>query len=147
MAKTELSPEAARVARDTCICFNLQRAARSQARRYDEALRPSGLTNGQFAAMMMLMRPVPPTIGTLADDLSMDRTTLTALLKSLQRRGLVVSSAAADDSRRRELTLTAEGRRILGIAWPLWRDVQARTEGITGAPSPATFATLLQPFV
>jgi len=123
----ELSPETARIVRDTCICYNLQRAARYYARRHDEALRPAGLTNGQFAAMMMMMRPYPPTITALADEMAMDRTTLTALIKPLQRRRLIKASIDADDRRQRRLTLTGEGRRVLEQALPLWQTVQYDT--------------------
>jgi len=72
--------------RDTCLCLHLQRAARAVARRFDEALRPLGLTSGQFSLLMSLNRPQPPTIGHVAGVLAMDRTTLTANLKPLVRR-------------------------------------------------------------
>ena len=64
--------------RDTCLCLHLQRAARAVARRFDEALRPLGLTSGQFSLLMALNRPEPPAIGRVAAVLAMDRTTLTA---------------------------------------------------------------------
>ena len=38
--------------RDTCLCLHVQQAARALARRFDEVLRPLGLTNGQFSLMM-----------------------------------------------------------------------------------------------
>ena len=75
--------------RDHCVCLHLQRAARSLARRFDEAFRPLELTNGQFSILMSLNRPEPPPMGPVADLLAMDRTTLTAALKPLERRGLV----------------------------------------------------------
>src|SRR3954454_3904308 len=75
--------------RDTCLCLHAQRAARALARRFDEALRPLGLTNGQFSLLMALNRPEPPGMGSVASLLAMDRTTLTAALKPLERRGLV----------------------------------------------------------
>ena len=80
--------------RDTCLCLHLQRAARAVARRFDEALRPLGLTSGQFSLLMSLNRPEPPTIGRVAGVLAMDRTTLTANLKPLERRGLVEDPAS-----------------------------------------------------
>jgi DNA-binding MarR family transcriptional regulator len=58
------------------------------ARRYDEALRPLGLTNGQFSLIMSLNRAQAPSIGQVSTLLAMDRTTLTANLKPLERRGL-----------------------------------------------------------
>lgn len=83
--------------RDHCLCLHVQRAARALARHFDDALRPAGLTNGQFSLLMSLNRPTPPGMGDVADLLAMDRTTLTAALKPLERRGLV-KIAIADDN-------------------------------------------------
>jgi hypothetical protein len=58
--------------RDTCLCLHVQRAARAVARQFDEALRPVGLTNGQFSLMMSLNRPEPPPMGPVANLLAMD---------------------------------------------------------------------------
>ncbi len=49
--------------RDNCLCLHVQRAARALARRFDEALRPVGITNGQFSLLMSLNRPRPPRMG------------------------------------------------------------------------------------
>jgi hypothetical protein len=65
--------------RDTCLCLHVQRAARALARRFDDVLRPLGLTNGQFSLLMSLNRPEPPKIGSVANLLAMDRTTLTGM--------------------------------------------------------------------
>src|SRR6476620_6297451 len=96
--------------RDTCLCLHTQRAARALARRFDEALRPAGLTNGQFSLLMSLNRPEPPPLGSVAALLAMDRTTLTANLKPLERRRLVEVSTDPRDRRTRRLRLTPDGR-------------------------------------
>src|SRR5580658_5117422 len=75
--------------RDCCLCLHVQRAARTIARRFDEVLRPLGLTNGQFSLLMSLNRPQAAGMASVAALLAMDRTTLTAALKPLERRGLV----------------------------------------------------------
>ena len=92
--------------RDTCLCLHVQQAARALARRFDEVLRPLGLTNGQFSLMMSLNRPKPAGIASVASLLAMDRTTLTAALKPLERRGLVAVTADPEDKRGRLMTLT-----------------------------------------
>ena len=107
--------------RDRCLCFRAQRAARALARRFDNAFRPFGITQGQFSLMMALNRPEPPTIGEVAPFLAMDRTTLTAALKPLTRRGLVIISSDEADARTRRLSLTDEGRALLAEALPVWR--------------------------
>src|SRR3984957_8288726 len=91
--------------RDTCLCLHVQRAARVLARRFDEALRPLGLTNGQFSLMMSLNQPEPAGIAGVASLLGMDRTTLTAALKPLQRRELVKVKTDPEDGRGRQLVL------------------------------------------
>jgi len=117
--------ETTRFVRDTCLCLHLQRAARALARRFDDALRPLGLTSGQYSMMMSLNRPEPPGIGSIASVLSVDRTTLTAALKPLQRRGLVTVMVDADDRRSRRLKLTPAGRALLARAVPVWRRTHA----------------------
>src|SRR5579863_2190834 len=119
--------------RDGCLCLHVQRAARALARRFDDALRPYGLTNGQFSLLMSLNRPQPPPMGPVASLLAMDRTTLTAALKPLERRGLVKVSPDPADRRSRVLTLTDEGRDLLGRAFPVWesthREIERRIPG------------------
>jgi DNA-binding MarR family transcriptional regulator len=114
--------------RDTCLCLHVQRAARALARRFDEAFRPFGLTNGQFSLMMSLNRPEPPTMGSVANLLAMDRTTLTAALKPLERRGLVAARPDEKDKRSRRLSLTPAGLALLAEAAPVWTVTHAEVE-------------------
>ena len=123
-----------REVRDACLCLHAQRAARALARRFDVALRPVGLTSGQFSLLMSLNRPQPASIGGVAALLAMDRTTLTAALKPLERRGLVEVAVDEADRRSRRLTLTPAGRALLAAALPLWRRTQAEVEGLVGEP-------------
>lgn len=118
--------------RDTCLCLHAQRAARALARRFDEALRPLGLTNGQFSLLMSLNRPEPPPMRPVAELLGMDRTTLTASLKPLERRGLVRVEPDPEDRRSRRLHLTPAGRAVLAEAFPVWRDTHAAAEAGLG---------------
>ena len=106
--------------RDHCLCLHVQRAARVLARRFDEAFRPFDLTNGQFSLLMSLNRPEPPAMGPVASLLAMDRTTLTAALKPLERRGLLKVANDPNDRRSRILILTEHGRKLLARALPVW---------------------------
>jgi DNA-binding MarR family transcriptional regulator len=120
--------------RDACLCLHVQRAARALARRFDQALKPLGLTNGQFSLLMSLNRPQAPGMAPVAELLAMDRTTLTAALKPLQRRGLVEVEVDPDDRRGRRLKLTTEGRALLARAVPIWKrehaDLDRRMENL-----------------
>ncbi len=128
MPPAELAFETTRTVRDSCLCLHLQRAARALARRYDEALRPFALTNGQFSLLMSLNRPEPPSMGSVAALLAMDRTTLTANLKPLERRGLVQVMVDAADKRSRLMSLTPAGRVLLTACLPAWESTQAQLE-------------------
>lgn len=114
--------------RDRCLCLHVQRAARALAKRFDDLFRPLDLTNGQFSLMMALNRPEPPGMAPVAALLAMDRTTLTAALKPLERRGLVAILSNPTDKRGRLLSLTAEGRALLAQAVPLWTAEHAALE-------------------
>lgn len=114
--------------RDHCLCLHMQRAARVLARRFDDALRPFDLTNGQFSLLMSLNRPEPPAMGPVASLLAMDRTTLTAALKPLERRGLVEIRQDPADRRSRVLVLTEEGRKLLARAVPVWKSTHTEVE-------------------
>ncbi len=118
--------------RDHCLCFAAQRAARALARRFDAAFRPLDITNGQFSLLMSLNQPRPPAMGSIAEFLGMDRTTLTASLKPLERRGLVAIAADPEDRRSRRLSLTPAGHALLVRAVPIWRETIAAVEAETG---------------
>jgi DNA-binding MarR family transcriptional regulator len=117
-----------RMVRDCCLCLHVQRAARALARRFDEVFRPLGLTNQQFSLLMALNRPEPPGMAAVASLLAMDRTTLTAALKPLERRGLVEVTVDPDDRRGRLLALTVAGERLLARAMPIWTRTHAELD-------------------
>ena len=122
--------------RDTCLCLATQRAARALSRRFDDAFRPFGITSGQFSLMMALSRPAPWRIGELADMLAMDRTTITANLKPLERDGLISVEVSKGDKRSRDVTLTSKGRTLLGHALPIWKETHRQVANkLAGDPA------------
>jgi DNA-binding MarR family transcriptional regulator len=133
---SEVSFETTLLVRDACLCLHVQRAARALARRFDEALRPLGLTNGQFSLMVSLNRPAAPSIGSVAALLAMDRTTLTAALKPLERRGLVEVLIDPKDKRGRLMKLTPAGKTLLASAVPIWERTHATVDGLLADRNP-----------
>ena len=119
--------EITRMVRENCLCLHVQRASRAIGRMFDDAFRPLGLTNFQFSLLMMLNRPSPLTIGGLAESLAMDRTTITANLKPLERRGLVAVRRDDGDSRVKLVILTGAGRSLLAKCVERW---QAANEAV-----------------
>lgn len=122
MSDSELIPVERMTAE--CFCLNTQRAARAVARLYDAAMRPIGLTSGQFSILAALNQQKPVSIGALADGLGLERTTLTRNLAPLEVAGLIQSEADDGDRRVRRLSLTVLGRERLALAMPLWRRAQ-----------------------
>jgi DNA-binding MarR family transcriptional regulator len=122
---------------DECFGLNLKRAARTVGRRYDDALRPIDLNNGQFATLAVVAAFQPVSMQVLAEHMSMDRTTLTAALKPLERRTLVSVRPDNLDRRGRSISLTDAGMKLLRDAFPLWKKVQGhimREMGTAGLP-------------
>lgn len=125
---TEIPFATTLLVRDSCLCLHTQRAARALARHFDLALKPVGLTSGQFSLLMSLNRPQPPNLQSVANLLAMDRTTLTANLKPLERRGLVEIERDPADKRMRLLRLSSAGRDVLASAVPIWTRQHAAIE-------------------
>ncbi len=98
--------------------------------------RPLDLTSGQFSLLAALNRAEPPSIGPVASLLAMDRTTLTAALKPLERRGLLVVSIDPRDRRSRLLKLTGKGRALLTRAVPIWERTHRAVEKLLPNPDP-----------
>ena len=128
--------------KDHCLCLHAQRAARALSRRFDEAFRPLGITSGQFSLLNGLNRPEPPTIGAVASLLVMDRSTVTANLKPLERMGAVTVSVDAKDRRGRRAALTDAGRALLAASTPVWVAEHAAVEAGLGRDANALRAGL-----
>lgn len=122
--------------RDRCLCVHVQRAARALGRRFDAALKPYGLTHGQFSLLVSLNRPDMPRLGDLAEFLAMDRTTLTAALKVLEARGLLTTRKDPADARARCIALTEAGRDAIAGALPAWRAAHDALDADLSSPDP-----------
>ena len=140
----QLGHEITLLVRDHCLCLHVQRAARALARRFDEAFRRFDLTNGQFSLMMAVNRPEPPTLGNVAALLAMDRTTLTAALKPLERRGFVKIAVDQEDRRNRRLSLTAPARALLTKALPVWKSTHNQLDKEIAPHSPSELRATLR---
>lgn len=134
--KADLPIETTLEVYNRCLCFGVHRAARALARRFDEAFAPLGISHGQYSLMVSLNRADPPRLGEAAAFLAMDRTTLTANLKPLERMGYVKIVPDKDDRRSRRLILTTAGRRILTAAVPIWRATHDEVDALlSGNPA------------
>lgn len=126
-----------------CYALALRRAARAVSRRYDEAFRALDLNNGQFSMLSLVAGLGPVRMTTLAERLEMDRTTVTAALKPLVRRGLVEVQVSPSDPRGRDASLTRAGKSVLARAVPIWVALQAELEADMTAPQSKLLRTAL----
>jgi DNA-binding MarR family transcriptional regulator len=114
-----------------CNAAKLRRASRAMSRFYDEILAPSGLRGTQFSVLVALSLTGGAPLLRLAEELGLDRSTMTRNLVPLERDGLI-TSAPGPDRRVRLVTLTEQGRRALATALPLWEKAQRRAADMLG---------------
>lgn len=106
-----------------CMCANLRRATRVLTQRYDDALRPLGLTITQFTILQALSLAGDITQGQLGEILAMDSTTLTRTLEIMNKQGWIAKNYGTD-RRERRLRLTRVGKSELTRAVPHWQGAQ-----------------------
>ena len=97
-------------------------ASRTVGRRYDEALKGSGVNVVQYSILINTRRYEPIAQMELADHLDMERTTLYRAIDLLEKRGLVVSEAMGEGVAK-SVRLTAKGRKVTADAEARWREV------------------------
>jgi DNA-binding MarR family transcriptional regulator len=116
-----------------CNCLVLRQASRTITNAYDQMLSGSGLRVTQFSILYMLSGRGQMTVGEMASELVMDRTTLTRNLKPLERDALVVSGPSEQDRRERIISLSPAGKAKVKTVLPLWHKAQQSFEASFGA--------------
>lgn len=117
---------------ERCLASKVRRVHRVVVGRYDEALRPLGLTVSQLDMLMTLLgagpdvRPID-----LSRLLLMDRSTVSRNLDRLETRGLVVRTPG-DSARESHVTVTPAGRRAAEGAAEAWFAAQEGTRARLG---------------
>jgi DNA-binding MarR family transcriptional regulator len=126
-----------------CVASNLRAATRTLTRRFDDAIERSGVRSTQFPVLNYIAATEPCGVADLAAFMSMDVSTATRNLQPLTASGLVTVREDPDDRRRREIRLTAKGRRALRAALDLWsREQHAVAERLGRARYEELLATL-----
>ena len=126
-----------------CTCMRLRKASRRVTQIYDRSLEEAGMTVTQYGLLGHLARFDGTSIGTLAEKLIMDPTTLTRNLRPLERQGFVAIKADREDKRSRCVHLTAAGRKAFEKAKPAWARAQRHVEQAMGElETPALNAAL-----
>jgi DNA-binding MarR family transcriptional regulator len=128
---------------DECNCFALRQAARYVTQLYERHMATVGLTAAQFTILAKLNRLPGSTMQSLAEMMVMDRTTLVRALKPLQRDGLIVTEASAQDARSHVFSLSERGRAKFDLACDAWQAAQNEFEKGYGRERAKTLRTEL----
>src|SRR5262249_51140085 len=125
---------AARQIAGECPGMRVREASRLLTRTYDEALRPLGLQMSQLSVLVAvaIFGERGAGIGSLAQVLVMDRTTVTRSVQALRKAGLVSVGRSPADARARVVVLTRAGERAIEAAHPLWMEAQQRLRDSLG---------------
>jgi len=115
-----------------CYCASLRQAARAISQKYDAALRGTGLTITQFTLLNMIAHMPRPRVNDLAEALSMDQTSLSRTLRTMERDGLI-AEVSGEDKRESRWTLGPHGQQSFKRAMPVWRSAQKSVEKLLGA--------------
>ena len=107
-----------------CVNFNLRKAMRAVSQHYDKILAPAKLRCTQFTILTILSRMGTMTVTDLAENLVMDRTTLTRNLKPLEKEGYLTILPNVSDRRTRNIAITRVGKKAQETAMPYWRQAQ-----------------------
>ncbi|MEQ9316800.1 MAG: MarR family winged helix-turn-helix transcriptional regulator [Henriciella sp.] len=109
--------------------MRVHRTSRLLTRRYDDAIRPTGLTITQFTLLNTIALQRPDSISDIGSRLDIDRTTLSRSLSLLQDAGFVALGEPGAD-RKRAVLLTPKGQEKLAEAYELWQGVQDEVEAL-----------------
>ena len=119
---------------DVCPGMRIGRATRVLARVFNDEFRALGLQTSQHAVLtfVALAGPAGATIGTLADALLLDRTTLTRNLRPLQKAGYLSLTRSPKDARVQIVALTKKGEKTIEAIFPLWQRAYRRLQDTLG---------------
>lgn len=94
------------------LCFALYSASMAINRAYKPVLDSLDLTYPQYVVLLTLWEKDEQTIGSIAEKLSLDPSTVTPLMKRLEAGGLVTRQRNPDNERQVIVRLTKAGREM-----------------------------------
>lgn len=109
-----------------------RRVAMAQHRRKDALLRQHGLQPGQDIILVELWRLGPCSQAELAAAAEVDEPSVTRSVVRLERRGLLSRSPDPADSRRRIVTLSAEGAALIPTMQAIYEQITRELLGDAG---------------
>jgi DNA-binding MarR family transcriptional regulator len=126
-----------------CLSANLRRTERLVTRHYDAYLEPSGVSAVQLPILGIVAVAAEPTFRLLADELELDRSTLSRNLSVLERNGMLTIGPSSGP-KPGKIALTAKGRNMLRRAHTLWRQAHRALEKALSSEELAAGLTFLR---
>ena len=126
----------------SCLCLEVRGAAQTLTRLYDRELESAGITVTQLSQLAAIRRMAGPTVGELAIELGLDRSTLGRNIRLLESLALV-GLEQGQDARRKHLYLTKQGRATLRKAVPIWSGMQKKLKKRLGVEKRALLHELM----
>ena len=97
---------------DNQLCFPLYACARSLVKKYNPYLAKIDLTYTQYITMMVFWEKGKCSAKELGDKLYLDSGTMTPVLKSLEKKGLIKRARSEADERLLMVEITAQGQAL-----------------------------------
>ena len=94
------------------LCFPLYAASKEVVKRYKPFLEKLDLTYTQYIAMLVMWEYKTLSVKELGEHLYLDSGTLTPLLKTLEKKGLVSRCRCEEDERVLKVSLTENGEAL-----------------------------------
>ena len=126
-----------------CYCAALRAATRRVTALYDAALEPIGVNLAQFSLMRTIARVAPVSLTELGRLVDLDRSTVGRNVRVLERLGLAVVAAGADQ-REATVALAEAGHDTLRRGAPLWGEAQCKVEACLGHTEAVQLRAVLQ---
>jgi len=107
-----MTRKAAPVPMEDQLCFTVYSTGLAIQRAYKPLLDGLGVTYPQYLVMNVLWNQEGRTVGQIADELALEPSTMTPLLKRLEASGLVSRTRNPDNERQVVIALTPAGRAL-----------------------------------
>lgn len=108
-----------------CYCTQFRRSSRALKEIYDEALKSDGIRIAQFSLLRALDRMGSANVQELADEVVLDKTTISRNVKVLDAAGWV-DFEPTEDLRQKRMKLSARGSKKLASATISWKRAQKK---------------------
>lgn len=125
-----------------CLLTRTRRIARVITGIYDEVYRPFGINAPQVSLLVMIARLDSPTRAEIGRQNHQERSTLTRNLQLMMSNGWIHEIPHEEGGRKKAITLTKAGRKMLQDIAPAWREAQRRGKALLGESGAAAIKSI-----